>query len=43
MKMSGVQYLYTGHCTGDEAFCVLKKAGGDFVDALTTGKVIDIC
>ena len=43
LKKAGVQYLYTGHCTGERALQILKKCGGDMVQELTTGKVIDIC
>lgn len=42
MKNVGIQHLYTGHCTGEEAFSVLKSAGGDMVQDLKTGKVIAI-
>ncbi len=43
LKNAGVQYLYTGHCTGENALQILKKYGGNMVQELTTGKVIDIC
>jgi len=43
LKNVGVQYLYTGHCTGERALQILKKYGGNMVQELTTGKVIDIC
>ena len=42
MKAEGVQYLYTGHCTGEEAFHILKKYGGELVQDLSTGKVVEI-
>ena len=42
MKAAGVQCLYTGHCTGEEAFQVLKKYGDEFVQDLSTGKVVEI-
>ena len=43
LKSKEIQYLYTGHCTGEAAFQILKKYGGDMVQDLMTGKVIDIC
>ena len=41
-KELGVKYIYTGHCTGESAFAVLKEAGGDMIQALTSGMVINI-
>ncbi len=42
MQKAGVRYLYTGHCTGQKAFEILKEQGGDMVQALTSGMVIEI-
>ena len=42
LKAEGVQYLFTGHCTGEKAFAILKDQAGDMVQELTTGKIIDI-
>lgn len=41
-KELGVKYIYTGHCTGDVAYTVLKEAAGDMVQALTSGMVIHV-
>ena len=43
LQEAGIQYLYTGHCTGEEAYQILKKYGGEKIQDLYTGKVIDIC
>ena len=40
LKMYGVEYLYTGHCTGKPAFEMLKTYGGKMVQELTTGQEI---
>lgn len=37
---AGLQYLYTGHCTGQIAMQVLKKYAGDKVKELFTGQTI---
>lgn len=36
----GLQYLYTGHCTGQIAMQLLKKYAGDKVQELFTGQTI---
>lgn len=33
----GVERIYTGHCTGQAAFALLKERLGDGLQALTTG------
>ena len=43
LKEAGVQYLYTGHCTGEKAFVILKDQAGELVQELKAGKIIDIC
>lgn len=42
LKETGVQYLYTGHCTGEKAFTILKDQAGELVQELKAGKIIDI-
>lgn len=38
----GVETLYTGHCTGDPAFDLLKEAYPDWVVRLTTGLTAEL-
>ena len=40
LRREGVQYLYTGHCTGEAAMELLKKYAGDKVQVLYTGSTI---
>lgn len=40
LKNLDVQKIYTGHCTGDHAFELLKTVLGDRVEQLETGKII---
>ena len=42
LKEIGVKYLYTGHCTGEKALEILKNQGGDMVQALASGLVIEL-
>ncbi|MDF2487019.1 MAG: beta-lactamase domain protein, partial [Herbinix sp.] len=42
LKESGVKHIYTGHCTGDKAFKILKEELQDRVDYLSTGLEIVI-
>lgn len=37
-----IQYVLTGHCTGDVSYDLLKKYLKDRIDFLTTGKTIEI-
>ncbi len=39
LKMCGVKYLYTGHCTGKPALTMLKTYGGKMVQELSTGLI----
>lgn len=38
----GVEHIYTGHCTGDPAYAILKKILGEQIGYLGTGTVIEI-
>lgn len=40
MRESGIGTFYTGHCTGDHAFTLLKENMGDTVQQLRTGMTI---
>lgn len=40
LKEVGLQYLYTGHCTGQVALGKLKIYAGDMIQELFTGRVI---
>ena len=41
IKATGIQQVYTGHCTGGKAFDVLKEELGDMVHQLSCGFVMD--
>lgn len=40
IKDTGIGKIYTGHCTGDKAFAVLKKELGEKAEEIYAGKVI---
>ena len=40
LKGLGVEKIYTGHCTGNIAFRILKKELGEMVHALGTGETV---
>ena len=40
LKGLGVEEIYTGHCTGNIAFGILKKELGEMVHALGTGETV---
>ena len=42
MRETGVQKIVTGHCTGDEAFAILKKELGDVIEQMYTGMEITL-
>lgn len=42
IRDTGIQKVYTGHCTGQEAFTILKEELGDQVQQLYTGLEIRI-
>lgn len=37
IKETGIQKIITGHCTGDEAFTILKEKLGDIIEQMYTG------
>jgi 7,8-dihydropterin-6-yl-methyl-4-(beta-D-ribofuranosyl)aminobenzene 5'-phosphate synthase len=42
IRKTGVQKIYTGHCTGDRAFAILKEELGDCVSQIYTGMDIEL-
>ena len=40
VRETGIQKIYTGHCTGEEAFEVLKEELGEQIEQLYSGKEI---
>lgn len=42
IKNTGIGQIYTGHCTGDKAFAILKKQLGDMANELFAGMVIEL-
>ncbi|MBR3816769.1 MAG: MBL fold metallo-hydrolase [Clostridia bacterium] len=42
VKKLGIQKIYTGHCTGDKAFAILKKELGESLVQLRSGLEIEI-
>lgn len=41
IKETGIQHIYTGHCTGETAFGILKEELGESVQQLYTGLVME--
>ena len=41
IKETGIQYIYTGHCTGKKSFSVLKEELGDMIQQLKVGLVME--
>ncbi len=37
IKDTGIKKVITGHCTGDEAFAILKEELGEIVEQMYTG------
>ena len=42
IRATGIQQVYTGHCTGDKAFDVLKEELGDMAHQLSCGLVTEL-
>lgn len=42
IKDTGIQEVYTGHCTGGRSYRILKEELGEMVHQLSTGLVIEI-
>ena len=41
VKNTGIEYVCTGHCTGDKAYKILEEELGDICHQLETGLVIE--
>lgn len=41
IRATGIERVYTGHCTGDKAYGILKEELGDQVEQLSTGMVME--
>ncbi len=41
IKETGIESIYTGHCTGDKAFAILKEQLGEMAHELFSGMVIE--
>jgi 7,8-dihydropterin-6-yl-methyl-4-(beta-D-ribofuranosyl)aminobenzene 5'-phosphate synthase len=39
---TGVESIYTGHCTGDRAMTILREELGEIVHSFRTGLVFEI-
>ena len=37
LRRTPIEHIFTGHCTGDHAFTILKKQLGDHVEQFTSG------
>ncbi len=42
IKMTGIEVVYTGHCTGKRSFDILQEELGEMVQQLSTGLVIEL-
>lgn len=42
IRRTGIQKIYTGHCTGEQAFAILKEELGDCAEQLYTGMEIQL-
>ena len=42
IKETGITKIITGHCTGDEAFAILKEELGDVIEQMYTGMEIEL-
>jgi 7,8-dihydropterin-6-yl-methyl-4-(beta-D-ribofuranosyl)aminobenzene 5'-phosphate synthase len=41
IKMTGIEAVYTGHCTGNRSFGILQEELGDMVQQLHTGLIME--
>ena len=42
LEQLGLEILYTGHCTGDEAMQSLKRYMGEHIKELYTGLTVEL-
>ena len=42
IKETGIQYICTGHCTGEKAYGILKEELGDIMHQLRVRKIIEL-
>ncbi|MBE6774184.1 MAG: MBL fold metallo-hydrolase [Ruminococcaceae bacterium] len=42
IRATGIKSIYTGHCTGDKAFAILKEQLGETANELFAGMVIEL-
>lgn len=42
VKKTGIQKVYTGHCTGEDAYAILKEALGEQIEQLYSGMEIEL-
>lgn len=42
IKETGIQYICTGHCTGEKAYEIMKEELGDIMHQLRVGKVMEL-
>ena len=42
IRKTGIQKIYTGHCTGQRAFDILKEELGDCAEQIYTGMEIEL-
>ena len=41
IRQTGIEKIYTGHCTGEKAFAILREELGDIAGQLTVGLVME--
>ena len=42
IKATGIEQIYTGHCTGKKAYSILKESLGEKCSQLSVGLVIEL-
>jgi 7,8-dihydropterin-6-yl-methyl-4-(beta-D-ribofuranosyl)aminobenzene 5'-phosphate synthase len=42
IRETGIRKIITGHCTGEEAFVILKEELGDVIQQMYTGMEIEL-